>query len=717
MQVNKHMLRRLALFFSFLLVLVNLSFVQPQISSAQNLDKAVTITAIDNEGQNVVPTAAVEIEDGDTAWDVLEHVADDLDYEEFDFGNMLHGINGVVADFDTYGHFWNFIVNGEMAQVGASSYEVNHGDNILFLLTDNAGSTEVEVSALDEAGNAIMEQSVEITASSTAYDAIVQAAKKQEINLDVSIHSDFYTFINNIGDQELADNQFWQILLNDEALQVGVLSHQVQPGEHIQLRLESFDAGDDSEGDADDSDEEDGSDEGEGSDGGSNEGDGSDGESEETEEEKDVDENEREQENDADKETEEETDNAPPEETVEQVSEEIDFLANYVLDNGLATDKGDEDWVWALAIAGYDVPESYVESVEAFLNDNNEFGSVNELSKVIIALSSAGADASNIAGHNLIEELANLKAPDALFINEAIFSSIAINSGDYSVDQEMEAGIVQSILDAKLGNGGWNWYGSTPSYDLTAMALNGLAPYQDNPDVKEAIDQTIALLAKEQDSNGGYDEEYVGFSSATAAQVIIGLVSVGVEPTSTDFTKEDANLLEFMLQYKTEDGLYKNLIEDEQPDLAFATPQVFLALAYYKNFIGLDESEATKPEVPGGTPEPEPEEPEPKEPKPKEPKPNPENGEKPSKESDDENDENIIEKVEPKPEVEGEMDSLEDDNGSAKTDEISDGNAEIDTGEKLPNTKTDIFNMLGIGIIVLAAGFVLLTLQRKWREQ
>src|SRR5699024_5567738 len=142
-----------------------------------------------------------------------------------------------------------------------------------------------------------------------------------------------------------------------------------------------------------------------------------------------------------------------------------------------------------------------------------------------------------------------------------------------------------------------------------------------------------------------------GFSSATAAQVIIGLVSVGIEPTSTDFTKEDANLLEFMLQYKTEDGLYKNLIEDEQPDLAFATPQAFLALAYYKNFIGSDESEATKPGVPEETPEPEPEE----------PKPNPENGEKPSKGSDDENDENIIEKVEPKPEVEGEMDSLEDD--------------------------------------------------------
>lgn len=237
MEMVKHMYTRFALVLSLLLVFLNLSLVQPQVSFAQNLDQAVTITAIDGEGNKVIETKAVKIDDEDTAWDVLESVADDLNYEEYDFGNMLNGINGVDADWDTYQNFWSFIVNGVPASVGASSYHVTNGDNILFWLTNDMETmTDVSVSVVDAQGiEVIQEENIKVSPYSSAYDAIVQAAENQGVHIDVSVHPEWFTFINNVGDVDLEENQYWDFQINDQSSQIGVLGHQVQPGEHIQL--------------------------------------------------------------------------------------------------------------------------------------------------------------------------------------------------------------------------------------------------------------------------------------------------------------------------------------------------------------------------------------------------------------------------------------------------------------------------------------------------
>src|SRR5690625_3525744 len=149
--MNRKLSKQLALLFSFLLVFINLSFVQPVVSSAQNLDSAVTITVLENDCNPVIETKAVPIEDGDTAFDVLKEVADDVETKEYSFGPMIMGINDIhsVEGQD----FWSFIVNGDFADSGAADYNVKNGDNILFLLTDgNDKLTNVSVSATDAKG-------------------------------------------------------------------------------------------------------------------------------------------------------------------------------------------------------------------------------------------------------------------------------------------------------------------------------------------------------------------------------------------------------------------------------------------------------------------------------------------------------------------------------------------------------------------------------------
>src|SRR5699024_8335442 len=210
------------------------------------------------------------------------------------------------------------------------------------------------------------------------YDAIVQAAENQGVHIDVSVHPEWFTFINNVGDVDLEENQYWDFQINDQSSQIGVLGHQVQPGEHIQLRLQTFDGGD-----AGDNEEE---------------------------EDSEVNDSDKSEEDTSDPvtepESEEQKEEGPSQELLEQVSEEVDFLANYVLDNNLASAYGDEWWVWALGKSGNSVPSSYLKSVEEKIQENNgQFGNIFDLEKVIIALSSAGIDASNVSGVNLIDKL------------------------------------------------------------------------------------------------------------------------------------------------------------------------------------------------------------------------------------------------------------------------------------------------------------------------
>src|SRR5690606_27205111 len=103
------------LLLTILLVSLQLSFLAPQTSHASFLEQAVTITVIDGEAKNLVNTTVVEIDEDDTAWDVLNEVAE-VDYDEYDFGPMITGINKVYSDTESYQNWWSFIVNGKFAE-------------------------------------------------------------------------------------------------------------------------------------------------------------------------------------------------------------------------------------------------------------------------------------------------------------------------------------------------------------------------------------------------------------------------------------------------------------------------------------------------------------------------------------------------------------------------------------------------------------------------
>lgn len=225
--------------FGVLLIFMNLINSEVQFVNASVMNQAVTITALDANGNRVIDTSVIKFTEGDTAEVLLDELAKEnkikLEYLNYDWGNMLVGINDVRATETT---FWAFAVNGISADVGLSDYVVSHGDNILLQLSGiNENTIGLSVSVLNEAGNYLLEETaITLIENSTAYDALFQAT---EGDIDVSIDEKNIIKINNIKNFNKKASHHWELLSDDTPIVVDVLSHNVVADEHVQFKLQT----------------------------------------------------------------------------------------------------------------------------------------------------------------------------------------------------------------------------------------------------------------------------------------------------------------------------------------------------------------------------------------------------------------------------------------------------------------------------------------------
>jgi prenyltransferase beta subunit len=88
-----------------------------------------------------------------------------------------------------------------------------------------------------------------------------------------------------------------------------------------------------------------------------------------------------------------------------------------------------------------------------------------------------------------------------------------------------------------LADGGFSMGGTTADPDVTAMALQALAPYKGQNDIKTVIDRALDCLSRLQNSDGGYSSGGLD-NSESAVQVLVALTALGINPdTDTRFIK------------------------------------------------------------------------------------------------------------------------------------------------------------------------------------
>ena len=263
---------------------------------------------------------------------------------------------------------------------------------------------------------------------------------------------------------------------------------------------------------------------------------------------------------------------------------------------------GGEWAVLALARAGYQVPEDYysnyyrqvVQKLESAA-DNGGLWDANkytEYARVILALTSIGYDPTDVAGYNLLEMLTDMNNIERQGINGPIWALIAFDSGDYaipqtsgSVDPVTREKLIASILAKQLAGGGWALTGDAADPDLTAMAIQALAPYYDaNPEVKAAVDQALDCLSRLQLSNGGFISQGEA-NLESCAQVIVALTALGINPATDErFVKENGNPVSALLAYALENGGFQHTLTHNEQN-GMASEQGTYALVAYDRFL------------------------------------------------------------------------------------------------------------------------------------
>lgn len=251
---------------------------------------------------------------------------------------------------------------------------------------------------------------------------------------------------------------------------------------------------------------------------------------------------------------------------------------------------GGEWAIFGLARSGAEVPEEYFETYfENIAAYTAELGGVlhekkyTEYSRVILAVTAIGKDPTDVGGFDLLVPLADYEQTVFQGINGPIFALLALDSGNYEIPENVTGSIqatrelyVDYILSAECSEGGWSLAGGEADVDITAMALQALAKYQDRQDVADATERALTVLSELQNDEGGYSA-FGTESSESIAQVITALAELGIPVDDSRFVKNGNTLLDRLLEYREENGSFRHLLDGEA-DL-MATEQAFYALA------------------------------------------------------------------------------------------------------------------------------------------
>ena len=265
-----------------------------------------------------------------------------------------------------------------------------------------------------------------------------------------------------------------------------------------------------------------------------------------------------------------------------------DFMAT--LGTPTVNSTGGEWMVIGLARSGRTVPAGYYDNVVEYVKakaDANERlhpAKVTDNARVILALTAIGKDVTNVGGHNLLKGLDNMDYVQTQDINGPIFTLIALDSHNYpTMGDVTREKLIQVILDAQLPDGGWNLSGENADPDMTAMAIQALAPYyKTNETVKAAVDKALEALSALQRSDGGFDS-WGTVNSESCAQVIVALTALGIDPTADSrFVKNGHTVLDALAGFYVTGGGFRHTADGERNDMA--TEQGYYALAAYYRF-------------------------------------------------------------------------------------------------------------------------------------
>jgi hypothetical protein len=129
--------------------------------------------------------------------------------------------------------------------------------------------------------------------------------------------------------------------------------------------------------------------------------------------------------------------------------------------------------------------------------------------------------------------------------------------------------------------------------DGGGSAIAVLSNY-DTTEYNALVDAYTTWIHDDQLASGGFttrdsvwgETTYPGTENAASmSQIILGLLANGIDPTGVDYTQTTNNLVTRVIEFQNTDGSFDYLYGDENADLMFSTPQAFLALVAFQEYL------------------------------------------------------------------------------------------------------------------------------------
>lgn len=240
-----------------------------------------------------------------------------------------------------------------------------------------------------------------------------------------------------------------------------------------------------------------------------------------------------------------------------------------------------------------DAYDAYLERLEAYVAEQYEVNGyihqvkATEYHRIALTILALGGDPTAVSADG---EDINLVAdgtydfisgsPGLQGSNGLIYSLLVLDAMDYQVPEDRQYDreeLVKELLTYQQPDGGFALDMSLGSdIDITAMAIQALAAYQEQTEVKAAVDQALTWLSDQMLADGGFSS-YGEACTESCAQVILALCALGLDPETCEQFQKEQNVMDAMDGFRMKDGTYQHVKSDEDSNV-MATYQALLAL-------------------------------------------------------------------------------------------------------------------------------------------
>mgnify|MGYP004497371415 FL=1 len=267
-----------------------------------------------------------------------------------------------------------------------------------------------------------------------------------------------------------------------------------------------------------------------------------------------------------------------------------------------------------------DAMKTYIETTYAENGGKLHRVKATEWHRAVVTIAALGGDPTSFGTYNgaPIDLIADgsyncviSRGPGAQGLNGWIWGLIAMDVTDtvvpanakYPRERFITEILKTQLTDGVNGNdfGGWvlGGYGSSSDVDMTAMALQSLAPYYNDETVytytnaasKTEVSRTVRECVNDAlDRLGSMMNENAGFTSwntensESIAQVIVALCALGIDPAKDErfITESGKTLLDGILEFRTDDGGFGHTLSTDFNSMA--NDQATYALVSYWRF-------------------------------------------------------------------------------------------------------------------------------------